>query len=154
MSSASSDASMLAVANSAPLRHTVLAVASCTRQHANLLVAGQIIYGLVLRPDGVRPRADRGKEEADPDQPGGRPPLGGWGRRRWGGRRWGEWLEGRPPLGRADLMHRRRPDRERDERNDLSWVREKGIFSSLPSWGVSGNRFATHERGVNLRVIN
>jgi hypothetical protein len=29
------------------LRPTVLAVASCTRQHANLFVSGQIISGLV-----------------------------------------------------------------------------------------------------------
>jgi hypothetical protein len=47
MSPASSDASMLAVAVSAPLRPTLLAVHSCTRQHANLLVPGQIISGLV-----------------------------------------------------------------------------------------------------------
>jgi hypothetical protein len=38
---------MLAVAGSAPLRTTVLAVASCTREHANLLVPGQIVSGLV-----------------------------------------------------------------------------------------------------------
>jgi hypothetical protein len=43
MSSASSDASMLAVASPAPLRPTVLAVANYTRQHTNLLVLGQII---------------------------------------------------------------------------------------------------------------
>jgi hypothetical protein len=47
MSSASSDASMLAVAVPAPLRPTLLAVHSCTRQHANLLVPGQIVSGLV-----------------------------------------------------------------------------------------------------------
>jgi hypothetical protein len=47
MSPASTDASMLAVAGSAPLRTTVLAVASCTREHANLLVPGQIVSGLV-----------------------------------------------------------------------------------------------------------
>jgi hypothetical protein len=38
---------MLAVAGPAPLRPTLLAVASCTRQHANLLVLGQIVSGLV-----------------------------------------------------------------------------------------------------------
>jgi hypothetical protein len=47
MSHASSDASMLAVAAPAPLRPTLLAVHSCTRQHANLLVPGQIVSGLV-----------------------------------------------------------------------------------------------------------
>jgi hypothetical protein len=47
MSPANSDASMLAVAVPAPLRPTSLAVDSCTRQHANLLVPGQIISGLV-----------------------------------------------------------------------------------------------------------
>jgi hypothetical protein len=47
MSPASSDASMLAVAGPAPLRPTLLAVDSCTCQHANLLVPGQIISGLV-----------------------------------------------------------------------------------------------------------
>jgi hypothetical protein len=47
MSPASSDASMLAVAVPAPLRPTLLAVDSCTRQHANLLVPGQIVSGLV-----------------------------------------------------------------------------------------------------------
>jgi hypothetical protein len=47
MSPASNDASMLAVANPAPLCPTVLAVASCTRQYANLLVPGQIVSGLV-----------------------------------------------------------------------------------------------------------
>jgi hypothetical protein len=47
MSPASSDASMLAVADSAPLRPTFLAVDRCTRQHANLLVPGQIVSGLV-----------------------------------------------------------------------------------------------------------
>jgi hypothetical protein len=41
---------MLAVAVPAPLRPTLLAVHSCTRQHANLLVPGQIVYGLVLPP--------------------------------------------------------------------------------------------------------
>jgi hypothetical protein len=44
---ASSDASMLVVASLAPLRPTVLVVASCTCQHANLLVPGQIVSGLV-----------------------------------------------------------------------------------------------------------
>jgi hypothetical protein len=48
MSPASSDASMLAVADPAPLRPTLVAVDSCTRQHANLLVPGQIVSGLVL----------------------------------------------------------------------------------------------------------
>jgi hypothetical protein len=38
---------MLAVAVPAPLRPTLLAVHSCTRQHANLLVSGQIVSGLV-----------------------------------------------------------------------------------------------------------
>jgi hypothetical protein len=47
MSPASSDASMLAVAVSAPLRPTLLAVDSGTRQHANLLVPEQIVSGLV-----------------------------------------------------------------------------------------------------------
>jgi hypothetical protein len=47
MSPASSDASMLAVAVPAPLRPTLLAVHSCTRQHANLLVPGRIVSGLV-----------------------------------------------------------------------------------------------------------
>jgi hypothetical protein len=47
MSPTSSDASMLAVAVPAPLRPTLLAVDSCTRQHANLLVLGQIVSGLV-----------------------------------------------------------------------------------------------------------
>jgi hypothetical protein len=47
MSPASSDASMLAVAVPVPLRPTLLAVHSCTRQHANLLVPGQIVCGLV-----------------------------------------------------------------------------------------------------------
>jgi hypothetical protein len=48
MSPASSDASMLAVAVPAPLCPTLLAVHSCTRQHANLLVPGQIVSGLVV----------------------------------------------------------------------------------------------------------
>jgi hypothetical protein len=48
MSPASNDASMLAVASPAPLHPTVLSVASCTRQHANLLVTGQIVSGLVF----------------------------------------------------------------------------------------------------------
>jgi hypothetical protein len=39
---------MLAVAVPAPLRPTLLAVDSCTRQHANLLVPGQIVSGLVV----------------------------------------------------------------------------------------------------------
>jgi hypothetical protein len=47
MSPASSDASMLAVAGPAPLCPTLVAVDSCTRQHANLLVPGQIVFGLV-----------------------------------------------------------------------------------------------------------
>jgi hypothetical protein len=47
MSHASSDASMLAVTVPAPLHPTLLAVDSCTRQHANLLVPGQIVSGLV-----------------------------------------------------------------------------------------------------------
>jgi hypothetical protein len=47
MSPASSDASMLAVADPAPLRPTLLAVDSCTRKHANFLVPGQIVSGLV-----------------------------------------------------------------------------------------------------------
>jgi hypothetical protein len=38
---------MLAVAVPAPLHPTLLAVDSCTHQHANLLVPGQIISGLV-----------------------------------------------------------------------------------------------------------
>jgi hypothetical protein len=50
MSPASSDASMLAVADPAPLRPTLVAVDSCTRQHANLLVPGQIVSGLVGVP--------------------------------------------------------------------------------------------------------
>jgi malonyl CoA-acyl carrier protein transacylase len=45
MSPASSDASMLAVAVPAPLRPTLLAVHSCNRQHANLLVPAQIVSG-------------------------------------------------------------------------------------------------------------
>jgi hypothetical protein len=40
---------MLAVAVPAPPRPTLLAVDSCTRQHANLLVPGQIVSGLVIR---------------------------------------------------------------------------------------------------------
>jgi hypothetical protein len=51
MSPASSDTSMLAVAVPAPLRPTLLAVHSCTRQHANLLVPGQIVSGLVFMED-------------------------------------------------------------------------------------------------------
>jgi hypothetical protein len=47
MSPASSDVSMLAVVVPAPLRPTLLAVHSCTCQHANLLVPGQIVSGLV-----------------------------------------------------------------------------------------------------------
>jgi hypothetical protein len=38
---------MLAVAVPVPLRPTLLAVDSCTRHHANLLVPGQIVSGLV-----------------------------------------------------------------------------------------------------------
>jgi hypothetical protein len=48
MSPASSDASMLSVADPAPLCPTLLAVDSCTYQHANLLVPGQIVSGLVM----------------------------------------------------------------------------------------------------------
>jgi hypothetical protein len=40
---------MLAVAGPAPLRPTLLAIDSCTRQHANLLVSGQIVSGLVYQ---------------------------------------------------------------------------------------------------------
>jgi hypothetical protein len=47
ISPAGSDASMLVVADPAPLRPTLLAVDSCTRQNANLLVPGQIVSGLV-----------------------------------------------------------------------------------------------------------
>jgi hypothetical protein len=53
---ASSDASMLAVAVPAPLHPTLLAVHSYTRQHANLLVPGQIVSGIVL-VDRRAPRA-------------------------------------------------------------------------------------------------
>jgi hypothetical protein len=49
MSPASSDVSMLTVAVLAPLRPTMLAVDSCTRQHVNLLVPGQIVSGPVER---------------------------------------------------------------------------------------------------------
>jgi hypothetical protein len=56
MSAAGSDASMLAVAVSAPLRPTLLAVDSCTRQHANLLVPGQIVFGLVFVSNSNRCR--------------------------------------------------------------------------------------------------
>jgi hypothetical protein len=52
MSPASSDASMLAVAVPAPLRPTLLAVDSCTRQHANLIVPGQIVSDLVITREG------------------------------------------------------------------------------------------------------
>jgi hypothetical protein len=38
---------MLAVAGPAPLRPTLLAVDSCTRQHTHLLVPGKIVSGLV-----------------------------------------------------------------------------------------------------------
>jgi hypothetical protein len=55
MSPASSDASMLAVAVPVPLRPTLLAVDSCTRQHANLLVPGQIVSGLVKFPFASAP---------------------------------------------------------------------------------------------------
>jgi hypothetical protein len=48
MSPANNDASMLAVAVPAPLCPTLLAVDSCTRQHANFLVPGQIVSGLVV----------------------------------------------------------------------------------------------------------
>jgi hypothetical protein len=41
---------MLAVAVPAPLRPTLLAVDSCTHQHANSLVPGQIVSGLVPSP--------------------------------------------------------------------------------------------------------
>jgi hypothetical protein len=50
MSPASSDASMLAVAVPAPLHPTLLVVDSCTREHANFLVLGQIVSGLVVSP--------------------------------------------------------------------------------------------------------
>jgi hypothetical protein len=53
MSPTSSDASVLAVAVPTPLRPTLLAVDSCTRQHANLLVPGQIVSGLVKYPPAV-----------------------------------------------------------------------------------------------------
>jgi hypothetical protein len=53
MSLASSDASMLAVAVLAPLRPTLLAVHSCTLQHANLLVPGQIVSGLVIHASNM-----------------------------------------------------------------------------------------------------
>jgi hypothetical protein len=56
MSAASSDASMLAVAVPAPRRPTLLAVHSCTRQHANLLVPGQIVSGLVTADPPVMKR--------------------------------------------------------------------------------------------------
>jgi hypothetical protein len=39
---------MLAVAVPAPLRPTLLAIHNCTRQHANLLVPGQMVSGLVM----------------------------------------------------------------------------------------------------------
>jgi hypothetical protein len=48
MSPASSDASMLSVAVPTPLHPTLIAVDSCTRQHANLLVPGQIVSDLVI----------------------------------------------------------------------------------------------------------
>jgi hypothetical protein len=58
MTPTSTDPSMLAVAGPAPLRSTVLAVASYTRQHANLLVSGHIISVLV---EGViRPKKEDG----------------------------------------------------------------------------------------------
>jgi hypothetical protein len=47
MSIASTKASMLKVVGPAPLRTTVLAGANYTRQHADLLVPGQIISVLV-----------------------------------------------------------------------------------------------------------
>jgi hypothetical protein len=47
MSTASTKASMLTVVSPAPLRTTVLAGANYTRQHADLLVPGQIISVLV-----------------------------------------------------------------------------------------------------------
>jgi hypothetical protein len=53
MSLASSDASMLAVAVLVPLRPTLLAVHSCTLQHANLLVPGQIVSGLVIHASNM-----------------------------------------------------------------------------------------------------
>jgi hypothetical protein len=53
MSLASSDASMLAVAVPVPLRPTLLAVHSCTLQHANLLVPGQIVSGLVIHASNM-----------------------------------------------------------------------------------------------------
>jgi hypothetical protein len=48
MSPASTKPSMLAVAGPTLLRTTVLAGANYTRQHANLLVPGQIISVLVI----------------------------------------------------------------------------------------------------------
>jgi hypothetical protein len=53
MSPASNDASMLAVAVTAPLHPTLLAVDSCTRLHANLLVPGQIVSGLVFHDKSI-----------------------------------------------------------------------------------------------------
>jgi hypothetical protein len=47
MSPASTDPSMMTVAGPAPLRPTVLVGAGYTRQHANLLAPGQIVFGLV-----------------------------------------------------------------------------------------------------------
>jgi uncharacterized membrane protein YdcZ (DUF606 family) len=47
MSAASTKTSMLAVVGLAPLRTTVQADANYTRQHANLLMPGQIVSGLV-----------------------------------------------------------------------------------------------------------
>jgi hypothetical protein len=58
MSPTSSDASMLAVAGLAPLRPTLLAVDSCNREHANLLVPGQIVSGLVHSASSPRPCLD------------------------------------------------------------------------------------------------
>jgi hypothetical protein len=53
MSPASSDASILAVAVPAPLCPILLEVDSCTRQHAILLVPGQIVSGLAPCSPGL-----------------------------------------------------------------------------------------------------
>jgi hypothetical protein len=44
---------MLVVAVLTPLRPTLVAVNSCTRSYANLLVLGQIVSGLVCSRDRV-----------------------------------------------------------------------------------------------------
>jgi hypothetical protein len=46
---------MLVVAVPAPLRPTLLAVHSCTREHANLLVPGQIVCSLVTEHNLLLP---------------------------------------------------------------------------------------------------